>query len=127
VHYWIEISHTLTETFNPQTLLETAGEIVYVLTETLTETAQNEIAQELLQAMVETLKPTTVFNYAKELVETFITNIETVHAQATLYKQIFTPTEEIRKLYPMLSFSFCDSFVPQASHSNPHEPSIKST
>jgi len=105
VHYWIEISQTLTETFSPQTLLETVGEVVYVLTETLTETAQNEIAQELLQAMVETLKPTTVFNYAKELVETFITNIETVHAQATLYKQIFTPTEEINTALVLAAFA----------------------
>jgi len=105
VHYWIEMSHTLTETLNPQTLLETAGEIVYVLTETLTENAQSEIAQELLHKMFETLKPTTVFNIAKELVETFITNIETVHAQAVLYKQIFTPTEEINTALVLAAFA----------------------
>ena len=105
VHYWIEMSHTLTENFNSQTLLETAGEIVYVLTETLTETAQSEIAQELLHKMFETLKPTTVFNIAKELVETFITNIETVHAQAVLYKQIFTPTEEINTALVLAAFA----------------------
>jgi len=105
VHYWIEMSHTLTETFNPQTLLETVGEVVYVLTETLTGTTQSEIAQELLQTMAETLKPTTVFNYAKELVETFITNIETVHAQATLHKQIFTPTEEINTALVLAAFA----------------------
>jgi len=61
--------------------------------------------------MVETLKPTTVFNYAKELVETFITNIETVHAQATLYKQIFTPTEEINTALVLAAFAAAIAIV----------------
>ena len=107
--HWIEGINVFTETFT-ETLYQTATvhywiEISHTLTETLTDTAQNEIAQELLQTMFETLKPTTVFSIAKELVETFITNIETVHAQATLYKHIFTPTEEINTALVLAAFA----------------------